>query len=78
VTTTSRSRSRWCRERQSACSRRAEKLARVEQPATERDQNPFVPFEFACPNYFRTLAIPILRRRGFTASDTRAPNGSSW
>lgn len=47
------------------------KLARVEQPVTEREQNPFVPFEFVGPDYFRTLAIPILRGRGFTASDTR-------
>jgi len=47
------------------------KLARVEQPVTERQQNPFVPFEFVGPNYFRTLEIPILRGRGFTASDTR-------
>jgi predicted permease len=47
------------------------KLARVEQPVTEREQNPFVPYEFGGPNYFRTFAIPILRGRGFTASDTR-------
>jgi putative ABC transport system permease protein len=47
------------------------KLARAEQPVTERGQNPFVPFEFVGPDYFRTLAIPILRGRGFTASDTR-------
>jgi predicted permease len=38
---------------------------------TERQQNPFVPFEFVGPDYFRTLAIPILRGRGFTESDTR-------
>src|SRR5262245_14924149 len=47
------------------------KLARVEQPVTEREQNPFVPYEFGGPSYFRTFAIPILRGRGFTASDTR-------
>ena len=46
------------------------KLARVEQPVTEREQNPFVPFEFVGADYFRTLAIPILRGRGFTDSDT--------
>lgn len=47
------------------------KLARADQPVTEREQNPFVPFEFGGPSYFRTLEIPILRGRGFTASDTR-------
>jgi predicted permease len=47
------------------------KLARIEQPVTEREQNPFVPYEFGGPEYFRTFAIPILRGRGFTASDTR-------
>jgi putative ABC transport system permease protein len=46
------------------------KPARVEQSVTEREQNPFVPFEFVGPSYFRTLAIPILRGRGFTDSDT--------
>ncbi len=46
------------------------KLARVEQPVTERQQNPFVPFEFVAPNYFRTLAIPILRGRSFTDAET--------
>jgi putative ABC transport system permease protein len=47
------------------------KLARIEQPVTEREQSPFIPYEFGAPNYFRTFAIPILRGRGFTASDTR-------
>jgi predicted permease len=47
------------------------KLARAEQPVTERGQNPFVPFEFVGPDYFRTLAIPILRGRGFSTDDTR-------
>jgi putative ABC transport system permease protein len=47
------------------------KLARVEQPVTEREQNPFVPFEFVGPDYFRTLAIPIRRGRGFTEADIR-------
>jgi len=46
------------------------KLARADQPATEWAQNPFVPFEFVGPDYFRTLAIPILRGRGFSESDT--------
>jgi putative ABC transport system permease protein len=48
------------------------KLAPIEQPVTERAQNPFVPFEFVGPNYFRALAIPILRGRGFAESDTRS------
>jgi predicted permease len=47
------------------------KLARVEQPVTERAQNPFVPFEWVGPDYFRTLAIPILRGRSFSINDTR-------
>ena len=45
------------------------KLARADQPVTEWAQNPFVPFEFVGPDYFRTLAIPILRGRGFSESD---------
>jgi predicted permease len=48
------------------------KLARVEQPVTEREQSPFIPYEFGGPDYFRTLAIPILRGRGFATSDTRS------
>ncbi len=47
------------------------KLARLEQPVTERAQNPVVPFEFVGPDYFRTFAIPIRRGRSFNASDTR-------
>jgi len=47
------------------------KLARAEESAGERQQNPFVPFEFVGPSYFRTLSIPIVRGRGVTDSDTR-------
>jgi len=45
------------------------KLARAEQPVNEWAQNPFVPFEFVGPDYFRTLAIPIRRGRSFTDAD---------
>lgn len=48
------------------------KVARVEQSPADRVQNPIVPFEFAGPDYFRTLALPILRGRAFTESDTKA------
>src|SRR5262249_23264635 len=46
-------------------------VAPSEQPAADRTQNPFLPFEFVGPNYFRAFDIPILRGRGFTASDTK-------
>ena len=46
------------------------KLARADQPVTEWAQNPFVPFEFVGPDYFRTLAISIVRGRSFMNSDT--------
>jgi predicted permease len=45
------------------------KLGRADQPVPERERAPFVPFEFVGPDYFRALAIPIVRGRGFTASD---------
>ena len=47
-------------------------IAPAEQPASEREHNPFVPFEFVGPDYFRTFDIPIRRGRGFVASDTRS------
>ncbi len=47
------------------------KLASTDQPATERERNPFIPFEYVGPDYFRTFEIPILRGRGFTAEDSR-------
>ena len=45
------------------------KLARADQPLNEWAQNPFVPFEFVGPDYFRTLSIPIRRGRSFTSAD---------
>ena len=45
------------------------KLARVEQAAPEREQNPFTSYEFGGADYFRTLAIPVLHGRGFSTSD---------
>jgi predicted permease len=45
------------------------KLGRVDQPVTERERNPFVPFEFVGSDYFQALAIPIVRGRSFTTSD---------
>ncbi|HEY2897151.1 MAG TPA: ABC transporter permease, partial [Gemmatimonadaceae bacterium] len=47
------------------------KLAPAEQPASERERSPFVPFEFVGPHYFRTFAIPMRRGRTFAASDTK-------
>jgi putative ABC transport system permease protein len=48
------------------------KLAPEEQPASEREHDPFTPFEYVGPNYFRTFAISIRRGRGFAAGDTRS------
>ncbi|HEX4681251.1 MAG TPA: ADOP family duplicated permease [Gemmatimonadaceae bacterium] len=48
------------------------KVAATEQPVAERDRNPFVPFEYVGPDYFRTFDIPLRRGRAFRANDTRA------
>src|SRR5205085_12448803 len=47
------------------------KLAPAEQPVSEREREPFLPWEFVGPDYFHTFDIPIRRGRGFTASDTK-------
>ena len=47
------------------------KVAPVEQPVSEREHNPFTPFEFVGPNYFRTFDIPIRRGRAFSVADTK-------
>ncbi len=39
------------------------------QPVAERDRSPSVPLEVGDADYFRTLGIPIVRGRGFLASD---------
>ena len=46
------------------------KLARAEQPASERENVPFIPWEFVGPDYFRTFGIPIRRGRGLLPTDT--------
>ena len=48
------------------------RLASADQPVADRSQNPFVPFEFVGPHYFRTFDIPIRRGRGFLPTDTKA------
>jgi putative ABC transport system permease protein len=46
------------------------KLGPTDQSLTERERNPFIPFEFVGSDYFRTLGIPIVRGRAFDDSDT--------
>jgi len=47
------------------------KLAPAEQPVTERERSPFVPFEFVGSDYFRTFGIPMRRGREFVAGDSK-------
>jgi putative ABC transport system permease protein len=47
------------------------KLVRAELPAAERENAPFIPWEFVGPDYFRTFRIPIRRGRGLLRSDTK-------
>jgi len=45
------------------------KIARADQPPSERATSPFIPFDFAGEDYFRTFEIPILRGRGFLPTE---------
>ena len=47
------------------------KLVRAELPAAERENAPFIPWEFVGPDYFRTFGIPIRKGRGLLSSDTK-------
>jgi predicted permease len=47
------------------------KLVPAEQPASEREHAPFIPWEFVGPGYFRAFGIPIRAGRGLALSDTR-------
>lgn len=47
------------------------KLARADLPAAERENVPFIPWEFVGPDYFRTFGIPIRKGRGLLTSDTK-------
>jgi predicted permease len=45
------------------------KLTRAELHGADETSSPYVPFDVAGPDYFRTLGIPIVRGRGFLDSD---------
>ncbi len=47
------------------------KMAREELTGADAEATPYVPFEVADEDYFRTFQIPIVRGRGFLASDTK-------
>lgn len=47
------------------------KLAPEEQPASERERTPFIPWEFVGPDYFRAFGITIRSGRGLLSSDTK-------
>lgn len=47
------------------------KLGRADQPASEWDRAPVVPYEFVGPDYFRTFGIALRAGRGLLASDTK-------
>jgi predicted permease len=47
------------------------KLVRADEPVSEREHAPFVPWEFVGPDYFRTFGITIREGRGLLAADTK-------
>ena len=46
------------------------------QPAAAPGQMPGASYSVACPNYFRTMGIPVLKGREFTAQDTVGAPGA--
>lgn len=48
------------------------KISRAELSQQELEASPYIPFEIATPDYFRTFGIPIVRGRPFLPSDTKA------
>lgn len=48
------------------------KMARADLPAEDRANSPYIPFDVGDEDYFRTFQIPILRGRGFLATDTKS------
>ena len=46
------------------------------QPAAAPGQLPGASYSVACPNYFRTMGIPVLKGREFTAQDTVSAPGA--
>jgi len=47
------------------------KVSKAELSQQELEASPYVPFEIASPDYFRTFGIPIVRGRAFLPSDTK-------
>ncbi|HEY4306715.1 MAG TPA: ABC transporter permease [Gemmatimonadaceae bacterium] len=47
------------------------KVMPAEESAANGQTRPYIPWEFVGPNYFQTFQIPILRGRGFRATDQR-------
>ncbi|HEX3867993.1 MAG TPA: ABC transporter permease, partial [Gemmatimonadaceae bacterium] len=47
------------------------KISKAELSQQELEASPFIPWEIAGPDYFRTFGIPIVRGRAFFPSDTK-------